>query len=915
MNPRWTQVKEIFSSALECEIQDRDCFLNEACTGDQGLRAEVAALLSGHEAAGDFMQQPAIISVGLIAEDQGDRSAAVAGQQIGSYQIIRELGRGGMGSVYLAARADESFDKKVALKLIKRGMDSDAIIKRFVLERQILANLDHPNIAGLIDGGTTEDGRPYFVLEYVEGTPITHYCDEHKLNTVERLKLFRKVCAAVEFAHQNLIVHRDLKPSNIIVTSDGTPKLLDFGIAKLLSADPSSSVEATETIARLLTPEYASPEQLWGSPITTKGDVYSLGVVLYELLSGHRPFNFISRSPEEVVRRISSSEPVRPSVVITRIDPEHLADHDDQVRTPGAIGRARDGSIEKLRRRLSGDLDNIVLKALRKESERRYPSVQEFSEDIRRHLDGLPVNARPDTLSYRTSKFITRHKASVSAVLIVALTLLSATFVTAWQARVARRERDKAERRFKDVRNLAGSFLFDFHDAIADLNGATKAREMVVKKAQQYLDSLAEEAGDDRELLWELSTAYLKLGDVQGQPGFSRTGDTGAALRSYQKSLELRRRLVRLDPINPQFQLGLAITLSRFGPLSQVLGNPSEAVEKMREATEITDRLLPQSHDFVTFQSATRNPAFLGDALSEIGKYDEALVTYQKCLSIAENKGGYHPDEAVKHRIAVCRERLGFIFGIKGDYQKSLENHQAMLAIEEELSSLEPTNVEYGRGEATALDHVGDAYRGLKNYPKAIENGKRGLAMYEEFIAKEPQNARAKKDAGDCSHHLAETLMASGDFQAAFSLLQKTLRIRRELVASDPANVEYPDDLSESLMLIGEAQMAVGNPGKAIEAFQEARSIKEPIVASHRQRIDYRRGLARLYTDLGNAFVTLKNLEEAERWYQEGLDLWVELQSQRALWMKEVNMPTEVDKKLSQVRAANVDTSVGRVSR
>src|SRR5436190_7572237 len=321
MNPKWAQLKEIFSAAVELEPQDRDAFLREACTTDERLLKEVSALLAAHEAAGDFIQQPALVDVGLMTSDDIDRSAASTGQHIGSYQIIRELGRGGMGAVYLAARADELFDKQVALKLIKRGMDSDAIIKRFVIERQILANLDHPNIARLIDGGTTDDGLPYFVLEYVEGMSITRYCDEHKVNTTERLKLFRQVCAAVEFAHQNLIVHRDLKPSNILVTEDGTPKVLDFGIAKRLSADWSGTVEATETVARLLTPEYASPEQLRGEILTTTSDVYSLGVLLYELLSGHRPFSLASRSPDEAARMIVASEPVKPSVAITRSVP------------------------------------------------------------------------------------------------------------------------------------------------------------------------------------------------------------------------------------------------------------------------------------------------------------------------------------------------------------------------------------------------------------------------------------------------------------------------------------------------------------------------------------------------------------------------------------------------------------------
>ena len=325
----------------------------------------------------------------------------------------------------------------------------------------------------------------------------------------------------------------------------------------------------------------------------------------------------------------------------------------------------------------------------------------------------------------------------------------------------------------------------------------------------------------------------------------------------------------------------------------------------MREATAITDKLLPQSHDFETFQSATRNPAFLGDALTEMGNYDEALATYQKCLSIAEQKAGSFPGAAGKHRIAVCRERLGFIFEIKGDYQKSLDNHLVLLAIEEELASHEPTNDEYGRAKATALDHVGTALRELKDYPKALENGRRGLTMYEAFLTKEPENARAKKDVGDCSHHIAETLLASGDFLGAFSLLQRTLSIRRGLVASDKTNVEYPDDLAESLTLSGESLTANGNFPKALEEFQEARTIAEPIVSSHRQRIDYRRGLARLYTDMGGAFATLKDRNDAEAWYQKGLDLWLELQSQHGLWMKEINIPGEVDEKLSKIRSGN----------
>jgi serine/threonine protein kinase len=909
MNPEtWQKLKPLFHAALELGPAERTAFLTQACDGDNELRARVEKLLTSHENAGSFLASPAIMDLGVITaidevESNGDNDRI--GQRIGPYEILREIGHGGMGTVFLAVRADDQYRKEVAIKLVNRGMDTDLILRRFVMERQILANLEHPNIARLLDGGTTIDALPYFVMEYVEGETINRYCDHHRLNTLERLQLFCQVCSAVQFAHQNLIVHRDLKPSNIIVTGDGTPKLLDFGIAKLISSDWSSSVKATETIGRLLTPEYASPEQLRGLPMTTTSDVYSLGVVLYELLSGHRPFNFESRSPEEVSRMITALEPIKPSLIITRIDnARHTENAGRVLLTPEAISRTRDGNVEKLRRRLAGDLDNILLKALRKEPERRYASVQDLSADIQRHLTGLPVLAREDTFAYRAGKFIQRNKASVAAAAVVVITLLTASIVTTWQATVAKRERAKAERRFKDVRNLTNSFLFDFHDAIADLNGATNAREMVVKKAQEYLSILAQEAGEDRELLWELSTAYLKLGDVQGRPGFSRTGDTGAALRSYEQSLEIRRRLAGLEPNNTEYQLGLAITLSRFGPIYQVLGKPSIAAERMREAMEIADKLLPQSHDLVTFQTAFRSSAFLGDALSELGNYDEALAMYQKSLSIAERmKRESFPDKEVKLRFVVSRERLGFIFGIKGEWQKALDNDLEMLANTEELCVLEPTSLDYARGKATALDHVGDSFRGVKNYPKALENGQRGLAMYEEILQKDPQNARAKKDVGDCSHHVAETLLVSGNYRDALSLLQRTVSIRRGLVALDESNVEYPDDLADSLTLTAESLSASGNLTKAIEVLQEARAISEPIVSSHRQRIDYRRELARLYTDLGAALAALKNRNEAEHWYQKGLDLWIELQNENALWAKEMDMPKEVAENISRIHA------------
>lgn len=342
----------------------------------------------------------------------------MVGRHIGPYKVLREIGHGGMGVVYLAARDDREYKKRAAIKLVKRGMDTNSILRRFRNERQILADLDHPNIAKLLDGGTTEDGLSYFVMDYVEGLPIDLYCDTHKLPTAERLKLFRMVCSAVEYAHQQGAVHRDLKPSNVLVTAEGVPKLLDFGIAKLLNPELSSqTMEPTATL-RPMTPEYASPEQARGQAITPASDIYSLGVLLYELLTGHRPYRIKNHTPQEIERVICEEEPEKPSTMISRIEEIIKPDGTNRVTiTPESVSKTRDGQPSTLRRRLAGDIDNIVMTALRKEPERRYASVEQFSADIRRHLEGLPVTARKDTLWYCTAKFIKRNRAGALAVL------------------------------------------------------------------------------------------------------------------------------------------------------------------------------------------------------------------------------------------------------------------------------------------------------------------------------------------------------------------------------------------------------------------------------------------------------------------------------------------------------------------
>jgi eukaryotic-like serine/threonine-protein kinase len=501
---RWQQLEDLFHAALDRAPADREAFVVGACGGDAGLRQEVERLLHADEQASRFVAQAAADVQRVAATVPAD------GRQIGAYRIVRELGRGGMGTVYLGERADAQFQMRVAIKVIKRGMDTDAVLQRFRHERQILAGLEHSNIARLLDGGTTGEGVPYFVMEYVDGQPIDEYCRAHRLPIGERLELFRQVCAAVAYAHQNLVVHRDIKPTNILVTSERVPKLLDFGIAKLLAADGGDITVATEFGRHAMTPQYASPEQLRGERVTTVSDVYALGVLLYELLTGSRPYEVTHKSPDDIPQIVADTEVVKPSAMAARRD-----DHGTS-------------------RRLRGDLDTIVITAMRKDPAERYASVALFAEDVGRHIEGLPVVARGDSWTYRTGRFVRRRKLGVAAAAAIVITLIGGVIATSWQARVATAERARAERRFNDVRKLANSVLFDYHDAIEELPGATPVRERLVTDALTYLDSLAAEASGDPALQRELAAAYDRVGSILGKPYAPNLGNGKGALESYQ---------------------------------------------------------------------------------------------------------------------------------------------------------------------------------------------------------------------------------------------------------------------------------------------------------------------------------------------------------------------------------------------
>jgi len=700
---RWQRVKEIFQSALDVPRDQRASYAATACEGDEELRREVLSLLAAEEGTGEgFLSRAAADYVPGISLNQ-ELADGDVGRRIGPYQIVREIGSGGMGSVYLAERTGE-FRQQAALKLMHRGMDSRMIVSRFRHERQILAGLDHPNIAHLLDGGATDDGRPYFVMEFVEGTPIDVYCRTHALGIPERLKLFRQVCAAVHYAHQRLVVHRDIKPGNILVSGPagghpGLPKLLDFGIAKLLRQEDTEETLLTQAGMRLMTPEYASPEQVKGLPVTTATDVYSLGVVLYELLAERRPYHFPATSLLEAERVICEKEPERPSAVET-------------------------GARSK---RLAGDLDAIVLKALEKDPQRRYGSVEQLSEDIRRHLEGAPIEARPGTIMYRTGKFVRRNRTGVIAAALVVLSLAGGLVAATRQAHIAQQQRARAERRFNDVRQVAESFLFEFDDKIRDLTGSTPARKLLVERALEYLRSLRQEAAGDRGLSRDLAEAYLKVGDVQGNPYVSNLGDTAGALASYRQALEIAEGVAGRDPADARARLYAARAHRSIGEVMAVGDDQAGAANHFRQAIA----LLETAGDADARVEQSRCYEVLGDVLgspglTNLGDRSGARNAYEKALEIDDRLTAGQPGNAQYRRSrALILAKIGNMMAAASDWDGAIANYQAAAKTLEEMSAADPNNAEVRRYVGMVERKLGDTYAARGQQREALEQYRR----------------------------------------------------------------------------------------------------------------------------------------------------------------------------------------------
>lgn len=816
MNPEnWQKVKAIFYPALDLPIEKRLEFIKEKCGDDAELLAEIKALLESTEESKTFIEKPVFEVSELVVSNE---KRNVIGQTIGAYKIESEIGRGGMGAVYLASRADKEFKKKVAVKLIKRGFDTDEIIKRFRNERQILAGLEHPNITRLIDGGSTDDGLPFLVMDYVEGKPLTKYADENALSINERLQIFLQICAAVSYAHQNLIIHRDLKPSNILVAGEGTPKLLDFGIAKIIAEEVADETQGN-TMTRVMTPEYASPEQIQGKQITTATDVYSLGVILYELLTGERPYKMKTKSAEQLSKIITDSEPLKPSSVIS-----------SKIRI-GEITHENPKSEIRNPKLLRGDLDNIILMAMRKEPTRRYSSVEQFAEDIGRYLNGLPVIAQEDTFSYRAGKFIKRNKAGVAAFSGIALSLVGGLIAASRQAKIAKKQRDRARKEAQKAEKV-NQFLQKMLNSADPRFGSKDVK--VIEVLGMANESIERDFANQPEIAADLHTTigltYLSVGQIK------------LAETHLQSALEIRRA------VYPRKSVEVAMSLNNYGKLVQAKGNLNAAEPLYVEALETLRHL----------QGASLEVAEVLDNLGYLfalkGRNEDAIRLHEEEVSIRRRiLGENHPD------LAKSLERLGAALAVMDRRElaeplirqalKILQNFHrrehpdlalAMIDLAGAIYPKYPEEAETLCRESLAMrlnlfgeGHADTAWS-CYNLAFVLINRKK-FAEAEENIRKVLQQRGANLPAehpviGSCLLILGRILMAQGRFSEAEAAFLECLDLRRKTLPEDHWLIASTCSfLGECLIYLGETEK-----GKQM-MIESSRIIKEKLGTNHEQ--------------------------------------------------------------------------------
>jgi tetratricopeptide (TPR) repeat protein len=830
--PTWGKIENIFLTAADLPREEQAAFLDEACGGDSELRLEVQSLLDSDRKSGEKFTR--------AVEDEAQSLfglSPMVGSRLGSYRVVREIGRGGMGAVYLATRDDDQFQKNVAIKLVKRGMDTAEVQRRFQHERQILAGLDHAYIARLIDAGTAPDGRSFFVMEYVEGQSIDTYCRDQALSLAERCRLFLKVCEAVSHAHRNLVVHRDLKPGNIFVTPDGTPKLLDFGVAKLLAPDADPQLTVTGMQSRHLTPQYASPEQVMGRPVNTATDVYSLGGVLYELLTGKCAQHMDSTSPEEIERVICLQEVPPPSAI-----------------TPG----------------VPRDLDNIVLMAMRKDPSRRYQSVDQFAEDILRYLHRLPVLARKDSLTYRTGKFVRRNRLMLAAATIVAASLVGGIVIAMSQAR-------RAERRLTQMVQLANRSLFDVHTAIERLPGAMDARRAIVKTTLEYLENLSQEAGHDDDLRLSMATAYWRLGDLQGYVHKPNLGDLEGALASYAKSAELLKPLLVKRPRDPSVVMQAVDTYQHMGAVLNEKGDvPAmvKAYETALPSAKLIAMLQPDDLESNQAQGVTYNDLALNMQYADPKRANEYARQHLALIPALLKK--FPGNDHIADQAAGAHATMSALLERAGDHSGGLDEARQSAAIREGVAERHPNDVFRLRLLMIAYGHVGDhlAAPFVSNVadPKgAREYFEKCVAIARRIVKTDPQDRTGQYDLANALLRLGAVEDPGRDMNQSLAQLREASVLMEGLAHEDPHAIRYQRAYALALSYLGVCLRQMGRFDEAVGELSRAVAVAEGILADHPGDVVGMARLTRSETEISGALVSKKDLAGALAHAQHGL--------------------------------------------
>jgi tetratricopeptide (TPR) repeat protein len=815
----WLVVKEELSRLLEMPTAQRNAALESLRAKQPGLANELGELLAAADRSESFLEIPAWERISVAPQD-----AAPPPDTIGPWRIEAEIGRGGMGSVYRARRIDGQFEQLVAIKIAQRDLASDLLRRRFLSERRILASLEHPNIARLIDGGTTADGVPYLALEYVDGEPIDRYCNSHALPIVARLELFRRVCDAVNFAHQKLVLHRDIKAANVLIDAHGAPKLLDFGIAKLLGPEDTVDGLTRHGFARPLTPEWASPEQLRGETLSTAADVYSLGVLLFVLLAGERPHKYADTAPEVLAARIQAASRVSVTAAARRVAP------------PGI-------DVSSLR----GDLEHIVAKALAAEPRQRYVSAAALADDIARYLSGRTVDAHPPALGYRIGKILRRNRAAATAVALATVGLLAASGFSLRQAALAERASERATRRFEDVRRLANVVLFDLTDALANVSGALQARQLLVENGLRYLDSLAREASDDASLQLELAKAYERIAELQGMPGWPSDGRSGDARVSLERALALRRQATPAHGAGPGVARAEAQLLNRIGTVLAARGKTKAALERHRAAEKLLRPLTrPGGDSRLALEIATLQVA-IGDDIWELGDIPGAAGQYRLALKTVEDAAAENPNATlIERQRGVVEQRLGDAAAELRDFSLALTHHRASLAVDESLLNQMPDDAELQRDLGTDLSRVGADAFAMSDYRTALDAHRRAGTLREKLLSADPRDARALEDAAESQFQASLVLAMLARRAEARALAQRAIERWESLAERDPDNARWQDVLAEGLTHLALWSALDRERGSALTQLAHVKALRDALTERHPDFAANRAALTRL---------------------------------------------------------------------